>query len=113
MRAKLAGLETDISGARWQQFSPVIDTFLKEHLFADIFARDVLNHQDRELVTIAALANMTGTEGQLGFHLGAAMNTGLSEGQLNDFVSVLAAKVGKGQAESAQQILTGILHSRK
>jgi 4-carboxymuconolactone decarboxylase len=74
VRAKLAGLEKDISGARWQLFSPTMDTFLKEHLFADIFVRDVISHQDRELATIAALANMTGTEGQLGFHLGAAMN---------------------------------------
>ena len=78
VRAKLAGLEKDISGAKWQQFSPAIDTFLKEHLFADIFVRDVISHQDRELATIGALANMTGTEGQLGFHLGAAMNTGLT-----------------------------------
>lgn len=113
VRAKLAGLEKDISGAKWQLFTPAIDAFLKEHLFADIFVRDVLSHQQRELVTIAALSNMTGTEGQLGFHLGAAMNTGLSEEQLKDFVSVLAAKVGKAQAENAQQILTGVLHSRK
>ena len=35
VRAKLAGLEKDISGAQWQLFSPAMDTFLKEHLFAD------------------------------------------------------------------------------
>ena len=56
-------------------FTPVIDTFLKEHLFADIFARDNLDYQSRELATIAALASMTGTAGQLRFHLGAAMNS--------------------------------------
>ena len=27
----------------YQLFTPVIDTFLKEHLFADIFARDNLD----------------------------------------------------------------------
>jgi len=113
VRAKLAGLEKDISGARWQLFSPTMDTFLKEHLFADIFVRDVISHQDRELATIAALANMTGTEGQLGFHLGAAMNTGLTEAQMNDFISVLDSKVGKTQAECAQKILTGVLNKRK
>jgi hypothetical protein len=41
---------------KWPLFSPAIDTFLKEHLFADIFVRDVISHQDRELATIAALA---------------------------------------------------------
>jgi len=113
VRAKLAGLEKDISGAQWQLFSPVIDTFLKEHLFADIFVRDVISHQDRELATIAALANMTGTEGQLGFHFGAAMNTGLSQAQMQDFVSVLSDTVGIAEGEGAQKILTGVLDSRK
>jgi len=112
VRAKLAGRETDISNAEWQLFSPVVDTFLKEHLFADIFVRDVISHQDRELATIAALANMTGTEGQLRFHLGAAMNTGLTQAQMNNFISVLSARVGKAQAESAQHILSEVLAAR-
>lgn len=29
-------------------FSPEIDVFLKEHLFADLFERNVLNYTDRE-----------------------------------------------------------------
>jgi hypothetical protein len=28
----------------YSAFAPVIDTFLKEHLFADIFERDVLTY---------------------------------------------------------------------
>jgi 4-carboxymuconolactone decarboxylase len=113
VRATLAGLDTVPPPAKWQQFSPAIDTFLKEHLFADLFVRDVLSHQDRELATNAALASMTGTEGQLRFHLGAAMNTGLTQGQMEDFISVLRTTVGKAQAESAQKILTEVLNNRK
>jgi len=113
VRAKLSGRETDISNADWQQFSPVIDTFLKEHLFADIFVRDVISHQDRELATIDALANMTGTGGQLGFHIAAAMNTGLTQAQMQDFVSVLTDTVGIPEGDDAQKILTGLLNSRK
>lgn len=112
VRAKLAGLEKDATGAKWQMFTPVIDTFLKEHLFADLFVRDVISHQDRELATISALASMTGTEGQLGFHLGAAMNTGLTESQLKEFVEVLGSQVGSKQAESADQLLDKVLSSR-
>lgn len=110
VRAKLSGLEKDGSGAPYQLFAPVIDTFLKEHLFADIFARDVLNHQERELVTIAALANLSGTGGQLRYHLGAAMNTGLSEAQMHDFIQVLENQVGKDQARSAEEILAEVLN---
>lgn len=113
VRAKLAGLETDISSAEWQQFAPAIDTFLKEHLFADIFVRDVLNHQERELVTIAALSALPGTEGQLRFHFGAAMNTGFNEAQMKDFISVLDVKVGRKEAESAREVLNAVLDSRK
>ena len=56
---------------------------------------------------------MTGTAGQLQFHLGAAMNTGLTETQMKDFISVLKAKVGKKEGESANQVLTAVLQSRK
>ena len=50
-------------------FSPEIDRFLKEHLFADIFERDVLSFKDREIATISALAAMPGVEPQLESHL--------------------------------------------
>jgi 4-carboxymuconolactone decarboxylase len=113
VRAALAGQEVIPPPAGYQLFTPVIDTFLKEHLFADIFARDVLDHRSRELATISALAAMTGTQGQLQFHLGAAMNVGLTEAQIRDFISVLAAKVGESESESAAEVLTAVLNGRK
>src|SRR5919199_3053529 len=84
----------------------------QEHLFADIFARDNLDYQSRELATIAALASMPGTAGQLRFHLGAAMHTGLTEAQMKDFIAVLQAKVGTKEAESAHEILSEVLRTR-
>lgn len=113
IRAKLAGQKEIPPPGGYQVFTPVIDTYLKEHLFADIFVRDVLNHQERELVTIAALAAMPGTEGQLRFHFGAAMNTGFSEAQLKDFICVLDVKVGKKEAERASEVLSAVLDGRK
>ncbi len=113
VRAKLAGSAVIPPPSGFQLFVPAIDTFLKEHLFADIFARDNLDIQSRELATISALASMTGTAGQLRFHLGAAMNVGLNEAQMKGFISVLEAKVGKKEAESASQVLAAVLQSRK
>ncbi len=112
VRAKLAGSDVIPPPSGFQLFVPVIDTFLKEHLFADIFARDNLDIPSRELATISALASMTGTAGQLRFHFGAAMNVGLSEAQMKGFISVLEARVGKKEAESANQVLIAILQSR-
>jgi len=112
VRARLGGLDKIPPPAKWQEFSPVIDSFLKEHLFADIFARDVLTFQQRELATIAALASMPGLEGPLRFHLGAAMNTGLTEAQMRAFVSVIKAQVGSREADSVNQLLTELLAQR-
>ncbi len=113
IRAKLAGQEVIPPPSGYQLFTPIIDTFLKEHLFADIFARDVLDHQARELATISALAAMTGTAGQLRFHLGAAMNTGLTENQLRDFVSTLKTKVGRRESETADEVLRAVVDDRQ
>lgn len=112
VRATLAGQEVIPPPSGYQLFTPVIDMFLKEHLFADIFARDILDHQSRELATISALASMTGTRSQLQFHLGAAMNVGLTEAQMRDFISVLAARVGESESDSAGETLTAVLNSR-
>ncbi|WP_084641364.1 carboxymuconolactone decarboxylase family protein [Pseudodesulfovibrio hydrargyri] len=114
VRADLSGLkEVPKEDAPYQKFAPIIDTYLKEHLFADIFARDVLTRQERELATIACLASLGRAEGPLGFHMGAAMNTGLSKGQMHDFVKVLDAEVGKDEADSAGKVLAKVLEARK
>ncbi|WP_319467232.1 carboxymuconolactone decarboxylase family protein [uncultured Pseudodesulfovibrio sp.] len=114
MRADLSGLDdVPTIKAPYQEFSPIIDTFLKEHLFADIFARDILTHQERELATIACLATLGRAEGPLAFHLGASMNTGLSEGQMHDFIKVLETRVGKKEAEDALEVLTAVMKDRK
>jgi len=72
------------------EFAPTIDDFLKRHLFGDIFARDNLDWQSRELATVGALAAMPGVESQLQAHLGFSMNVGLTAAQLREAAQVLA-----------------------
>ena len=64
--------------------------------------------RSRELATISALASMTGTAAQLRSHLGVAMNTGLTEAQMRDFIAVLQARVGKVEAELAAEVLAEV-----
>jgi 4-carboxymuconolactone decarboxylase len=113
VRANLAGSKEIPPPTGYQLFAPVIDRFLKEHLFADIFVRDNLDWQSRELATISALASMTGTASQLRFHLGAAMNTGLTEAQMRDFVATLGSHVGATEAERASGTLSEVLRARR
>ncbi|HPE78242.1 MAG TPA: carboxymuconolactone decarboxylase family protein [Draconibacterium sp.] len=90
------------------EFSPRIDAFLKEHLFADIFASDVLTYRQRELITIATLASTPGAESQLGSHIFMGMNVGVTEKQLNDLFSIIENTVGKNEAENGRNMLKGI-----
>jgi 4-carboxymuconolactone decarboxylase len=93
-------------------FAPAIDQFLKGHLFGDIFGRDNLDFQSREIATIAALANMKGVNSQLQSHFNVGLNVGLTEQQMRSLISVLQAKVGKNEAENANDILGKVLSSR-
>jgi quercetin dioxygenase-like cupin family protein/alkylhydroperoxidase/carboxymuconolactone decarboxylase family protein YurZ len=70
-------------------FSPEIDVFLKEHLFADIFERDILSFQDRELATISALAALDGAASQLQAHRFMGLNTGLTQTQLDEITAIV------------------------
>lgn len=99
------------ASGRVYEFAPVIDTFLKEHLFGDIFARDVLSFQERELATVSALASLP-AEAQLRSHLNCCLVVGLSEAQMKAFVSVLETKVGKTEAELAEKCLNAVLQNR-
>jgi 4-carboxymuconolactone decarboxylase len=93
-------------------FAPTIDRFLKGHLFGDIFGRDNLDFQSREIATISALASMKGVNPQLQSHFNIGLNVGLTEPQMRSLISVLQARVGKNEAENANEILSKVLGSR-
>lgn len=94
-------------------FAPAIDRFLKSHLFGDIFGRDTLDFQSREIATISALASMEGVNPQLQAHLNIGFNTGLTEAQMQSLISVLEASVGKKEAGNAHKILEKVIISRQ
>lgn len=93
-----------------QKFVPVIDTFLKEHLFADIFSRDLLDYQTREIVTISALASMDGTESQLQSHLNVGKNVGLGEQQLRNIAATISTKIGWQKGNTASKLIDSIFN---
>jgi 4-carboxymuconolactone decarboxylase len=87
------------------EFAPRIDAFLKEHLFADVFDSEVLSYQQRELVTVSALAAMKGTEGQLQAHVKMALNTGIAENQLAEIPALLERHIDRTQANVLRKVL--------
>ena len=105
-QTKLAG--APVRGPLFE-FAPQADEYLKTHLFGDIFARDNLDWQSRELATVGALAAMSGVESQLQSHVRFSLNVGLTGGQLREVAAALAAggqpDAGRRAGAAIQQVL--------
>jgi alkylhydroperoxidase/carboxymuconolactone decarboxylase family protein YurZ len=92
-------------------FNPLMDVFLKEHLFADIFDRDILTYIERELVTVTSLASVH--DPFVRSHIGGALNVGVTENQLRELFSIIENKVGKKEADTARKVLDEVLATRQ
>ncbi|MDH3571678.1 MAG: carboxymuconolactone decarboxylase family protein, partial [Gemmatimonadota bacterium] len=90
-------------------FLPTIEVFLKEHLFAAIFGRDVLSYQDREITTVAALVSMGGVEPFARSHMGLALNVGITEAQLRQLLTLIETNVGEAEAAVGRDLLSQAL----
>ena len=97
----------------YSAFAPVIDTFLKEHLFADIFERDVLTYTERELVTISVISEIGGAEPMLRSHLNICISLGLTSLQLKQFISVIKSTAAEKEANDAQTVLDEVLKNAR
>jgi alkylhydroperoxidase/carboxymuconolactone decarboxylase family protein YurZ len=96
----------------YSAFAPAIDTFLKEHLFADIFERDVLSYTQRELVTISVIATIGNAEPMLYGHFSISLNVGITPEQLKEFIGIIRQTAGSNEAQAAQTVLEQVLKSR-
>jgi alkylhydroperoxidase/carboxymuconolactone decarboxylase family protein YurZ len=115
--AKLGGRATDgpiekpTSG--YGAFSPEIDRFLKEHLFADLFSRDVLTFAERELTTISVLIALgKGVEPMLGSHLGLTMKQGVTKSQIEEVFVLVEKSVSQEDAAAARKVFSGIVSDK-
>ena len=70
-----AGGEAVISSLA--DIAPDLGRYIVEFAFGDIYAREGLSLQERELVTIASLLTAGGCEPQLRVHLNGALNVGI------------------------------------
>lgn len=110
---KLTGASQDGPRTGYAAFAPTIEIFLKEHLFADIFERDVLTYAERELVTISVISSIERAEPMLRSHLNICLHVGLTPEQLQEFVDVIKRAIGKNEAKAAQTVLDEVLSDYK
>ena len=84
---------------------PSTDTSRPTHLFGDIFERDNLDWQSRELATVSMLSALSGAESRLQSHMRVSMNVGLTASQLRQLTQVLADRVDADNARRAREAL--------
>jgi alkylhydroperoxidase/carboxymuconolactone decarboxylase family protein YurZ len=110
--ASLSGPAANSLKPRYQSFAPAIEVFLKEHLFADVFMRDVLDYRSREIATVGVLSNLPGANAQLRSHIGLAMNQGLTGEQMKHLFTVMSSYIGKERGDNALGVLKEVMSEK-
>lgn len=83
--SEISGVPADAPKADYAILAPEIEIFLKEHLFSDLFERDVLSYADRELATVAVIASLgAGVEPMLESHSKIAVRLGVTPEQIDE-----------------------------
>lgn len=110
--AEISGVPADAPRAAYAEFAPVIDRFLKEHLFADVFERDVLTYRERELTTVSILAALGGLEPMARSHMGICLNLGVSPGQLHQLLDIVEVSARPSGVDSVRRELDKLLREK-
>jgi len=110
---ELTGASQDGPRTGYSAFAPEIEIFLKEHLFADIFERDVLTYAERELVTISVIATIERAEPMLRSHMNICLHLGITPNQLQEFVIGIKRNIGNKEAKAAKKVLNELLSASK
>lgn len=108
-------VQTELVGSpvtgRLFEFEPAMDKYLKEHLFADIFARGVLTYEEREIATIAALSSMKEVEPQLKAHIQIGLNIGLKQEKIDEILKITNYK-SKEKIEQEKKVFHNVIFAR-
>ncbi|MBB4623382.1 hypothetical protein GGQ57_003294 [Parabacteroides faecis] len=111
--AEISGVPADAPKADYAVLAPEIEVFLKEHLFADLFERDVLTYAERELTTVAVIASLgKGVEPMLKGHMGIALNVGVTPDELRGVLAIVEKHVGRSEADGGRLVLNELLQSK-
>jgi 4-carboxymuconolactone decarboxylase len=85
------------------EFAPKLSQLTRNVLFGDVWERPELAKRDRSLITVAALIALNRPE-QLRFHLGKALENGLTKQELIEAITHLAFYSGWPTAMNAIKV---------
>ncbi len=74
--------------------SPDLARYIIEYPYGDVFCRDGLSDQQRQIATIAALAAIGYTNPELKVHIHGALNVGLTEEEVVEIMILMSVYAG-------------------
>lgn len=110
--AEISGVSADAPKAGYALFAPVIERFLKEHLFADLFERDLLTYRERELATVSILAGVGGVEPMFKSHAAICLHLGIMLEQLSALLNIVETNLGKNYSEPLRIVLNQLTEKK-
>ena len=110
--AEISGVPADAPKAGYALFAPVIERFLKEHLFADLFERDLLTYRERELATVSILAGVGGVEPMFKSHVAICLHLGIMPEQLSALLNIVETNLGKNYSEPLRIVLNQLTEKK-
>ena len=110
--AEISGISADAPKAGYAMFAPTIERFLKEHLFADIFERDLLTYREREFATVSVLAGVGGVEPMASGHMAICLHLGITAEQLTALLNIVETNLGKSYSEPLRGVLNRLTEKR-
>ena len=110
--AEISGTPADAPKAGYAVFAPTIERFLKEHLFTDLFERDLLTCRERELATVSILAGVSGVEPMAVGHMSICLHLGITPEQLSALLNIVEMNLGKNYSEPLRKVLNQITEKK-
>ncbi|MFH8136095.1 carboxymuconolactone decarboxylase family protein [Pantoea osteomyelitidis] len=74
--------------------SPDLSRFVVEFSYGDVLSRNVIDNRTKELAIIAMLTAMGTASPQLKVHISAALNVGVTEGEIIEVIQQMAIYAG-------------------
>lgn len=110
--AEMSGISADAPKAGYAVFAPTVERFLKEHLFADLFERDLLTYRERELATVSVLAGVGGVEPMAYGHMSICLHLGITDEQLSALLNIVETNLGKTYSDPLRGVLNRLTEKR-
>ncbi|MDV7695520.1 carboxymuconolactone decarboxylase family protein [Chryseobacterium soli] len=110
--SKLDSLQVEKLKSAYNDFSPDLVKFMLEYGYADIFSRNNLSENYRQIATISALTALGTAKPQLKFHINAGLNIGLTEIEIKEIMILMSIYSGFPSAINGTNMLKEVLTER-